>query len=751
MESKVIFRSGQDLDPADFNNMQAYAQASIDHVVGDAVTAGRAYAGFLVAITGAAKVTADPGRLYSAGSVYVRSTAIQFDFTTQLPVTGKKIVLLLVAGSEQDVDATPREFLIDEATMAAQPQTVPMRHARIASVNTTLGAEAPDPVDPVYDAGYLAVARILLAPSGVSSVAMLTGNELPSLAGLAEGIADLMDADVQQRAKIVAIDTQVAAVVGRVTGTASQEALGRALVRLADLEAKNGIPSNAANSAADYFLTAAGSDLVNASSSCRVEEGIRFPDDAAAAAPLTILNPLNTSIRSLGGIVFPAFTEAARLAVGPRQGELQASAYTYQANTIVQKTMTRTRIRYGSIYTVCTNAGWWGAITDRYIPETFEHAGENFQTLDVQWDGPLHGWVRVQQFWYDSYDEPYWDAVTTNYAVPGAQVAETFLQANDGWLTSIGLTFTRLAADGGISLSVVEVDNRGLPDLSSALSVTAVARASLAVNAETRIPVQPVFLQGGKRYAIVVITAADHWLATTQGVNFPQGTLFYVLDGAYQQGDGTRDLCFSLSYAKFASARTVVDLGAQQLAGGIAAIDILADAVVPGSCALTYEIQIAGIWYPLGQVDQSVLSAGGALPPLVPLRAVFSGTPDAQPCIKIAGSSCRISRSKLAFVHISAVRTLPGAGSAQIRVIERLEYFDAAHHTSRVKLLTGAAFATVTTPNSVVDVVATDGSIERTSIFNLGAPVTAFCIRSEGTTDAVQRPWHVGWRKDYAL
>ena len=105
------------------------------------------------------------------------------------------------------------------------------------------------------------------------------------------------------------------------------------------------------------------------------------------------------------------------------------------------------------------------------------------------------------------------------------------------------------------------------------------------------------------------------------------------------------------------------DFTTQQLAGGIAAIDILVDTVIPGSCALTYEIQIAGIWYPLGSVDQSVLSAGGALPPLVPLRAVFSGTPDAQPCLKITGSSCRISRSKLAFVHISAVRTLPGAGS----------------------------------------------------------------------------------------
>lgn len=747
MEKQVIFRNYQDVEPDDLNNIQSFARQSLDHLVGDAVTGSRGYAGFVTSITAAAKVSVAAGRLYQSGAVYIRENAVEFDFTVSLPLQGKKAVLVLVSGSEVETDVNERNFLTNVTTMDTQGQNVAMTRERAAAVNVTAGQESPDPIDPIFDAAYLAVARIILESTGVTDVQMLSDNALPSIAGIASDLADVKTAQGADRAKIVAIDTNLAAIAAKTSGFVSQEALGRMLVRLADLETKDGIPSTAADSFSDYFLDDSGSDLANASSSCLRQEGVRFPDEAAWSGALTLFNPQNPNAKMVGDVLFPAYDRILRQQIGPRQAELALSAYTYQTNEMVQKTMTRTRIRYGDIYTVCTNSGWWGTLTTRYVPETFEHNGENFQTLDVDWDGPLHGWVRVQQYWYDTYEEPYWAAVTVDHSVNGTQVAETFLNANDMWLDAIGLTFTRLAAAGGLTLAICETD-RGMPDLQNVISVTTVDRASLLLNQETIIPLQPVFLKGGQRYALILITAADHYVATTQGTNFPSGTLFYVLDGAYQQGDGTKDLCFSLYAAKFRQSRTVIDLNQLQLAGGIAAIDILADLIVPASCALDYEIQIAGTWLPLGKGDVSVLSSSGALQALLPLRAIFTGTPDAAPALRLNNAACRISRSKLAFTHISAQRHL-AAGTTSIHVITRLEDYNPAHNTFATKLLKDAGFGTVVTASSVVTEVMPDGAYQVTAVFNLGAAITDYKIRRDATTDAVGRPWHLAWGKDW--
>jgi hypothetical protein len=97
------------------------------------------------------------------------------------------------------------------------------------------------------------------------------------------------------------------------------------------------------------------------------------------------------------------------------------------------------------------------------------------------------------------------------------------------------------------------------------------------------------------------------------------------------------------------------------------------------------------------------------------------------------------------------VRTLPGAGSAQIRVIARYEAFDPAHHTATCKLRTGAGYATVVAPTSFTDIINPDGSRERTFIFNLGAAVTSFRYQLEATTDSALLTFHHAWTKYFAL
>lgn len=750
MERRVIFRDSMDIDPDDFNNLQEFARQSLDHIVGDAISTDRKYAGFDTAATSQTAISTAPGRYYSGGMVYSRSSAFTANFATSLPATTKKHVLVVVYGQEIETDSRQREYLINEESGASEPQINPMERARQCAINVVAGSESPDPLDPLLDVGVTPVARIVLTTAGIASVTMLVENKLPSVAELDGRLEDLEVFQAQMGPKVASIDADIANLKQQSVGNVSQAQYGRVLQRVAVLESAAGVPAEAVDSAVDFFLDTSESNLAHGSSNCKVDEGIRFANFAEDSDPLALFNPLDANAKISGGVLFPAYTREKRLAVGPRQSEVQLNALTFQTNALVQKTMSRIRTRYGPEFTVCTNAGWWGAVTDQYIPKTFQRNGETFEVLGVDWDGPAHGWVRVRRYWKDVYEEPYWAAVTVDHSVPGAQIAETFLNPNDMWLDAIGLTFTKLAATGTVTIAVCDTE-RGMPNLESVISITTVDRPALGLNSETVIPIQPVFLQGGKRYAFVVITAADHWLATTSGVNFPQGTFFTVIDGAYQQGDGTKDLCFTLYAARFAQARSVIQLATLQLAGGIAAIDILAESIRPGSTDLTFEVQIAGIWYPLGPDQSTVLGAGGAIPPTVPLRAVFTGTPSVMPCIKLTDSVCKITRPKTTLTHISDVQTLGGLGSDEIVVMTRYEYFDAAHHTATTKLRTGAGYNTVVTASSHTDEVIDDDTIVRSWVFNLGAPVTSFVVQNEATTDSELRTFHYAYRKHFAL
>jgi len=750
MESRFISQDGMDNDAQDLNVIQDHVQSAMEHVVGDGITDDRKFAGFASVATGTAEVTVAAGRLYSSGRVYNRDADFVKDFTTSLPVATKKIVLVVVWGSEVETNSVPREFLINEETGASEPRVVATELARVANINVASGTESPDPVDPIVDAGVLPVARIILTPTGVQSVELIAENKLDSVKSVAARTKSLEGFRDVAAPQIVSLASDLATLKVASQGNVNQAVYGRMLARLAVIEEQAGIPSNAADSDCDFFLDTEESDLTHVNFLAKVEEGIRFADENANESVLAIFDGLNPRAKITGGVMLPAYSRSRRLAVGPRQGEVQVSAYSYQTNQMVQKTMARQRVRYGEEFTVCTNSAWWQTGQYDYLTSTFARAGETFE---VSFTGTSYGRgheiMRARRYWVDVVQETYWDSVTINHAVPGAQVAETFLNSNDMWLDAVGLTFTRLAASGGITLAIVEVEN-GAPKLDAAICVTSVDRASLVLNSETVISIQPTFLEGGKRYAIVVISAADHWLATTQGTNFPQGTFFYVLDGAYQQGDGTRDLCFNLYAAKFTSSRAVIEMSPLSLSGGITSLDILADAVVPDSTQMTYEIQVGSVWHPVAAVTESVLGAGGNIPPLVPLRIVFTGTPDVMPAVKLTGSRVRVSRPRTSLVHITKERTLP-APSTQIRVIGRLEYFDAVHHTATAKLRTGAGFDTIVNASSFSDVTADDGSIERTWLFNLGAAVSAYKIQCEATTDSALRTFHYGWRKDYAL
>lgn len=753
MESRVIFHADMDNDPADFTNLQDFVQGSMEHVVADGITNDRKYAGFAAAATGVTTLTVQPGRFYSEGKVYNRESTYVHDFTTNLPVATKRIASLVVYGSEVDTDSRPRDFLINAETNAVEPRVVAMERARIANINVVFGQENADPLPPVVDSGVIVVATIVLLPSGIQSVTMATDTAIDSVKSVSTRTKSLEAFRDVAAPQIISLASDIAALTKGQKSTLTLDQYGRTLARLAVLEAQAGIPAAAVDSSADYFLDTRASDLAFSGSQVKVEEGIRFADEAANVAAINIFNALNPAAKIVGGVMFPAYSRAKRFSVGAPTGEVQVSSYSYQTNEMVQKTASRIRVRYGPSKTVCTNSAWWKSGQYDATTKVFRLNGETW-TIDPA-DYALavqnHKYIRVTQFWQDSYEEPYWDAVTISHSVAGAQVAETFLNSNDMWLDAVGLTFTRLAASGTVTVAICETE-RGLPMLDRVISKTTVDRAALSLNAETVIPVQPVFLTGGERYAIVVISAADHWLGTVQGSAYPQGTFFYVLDGAYQQGDATRDIAFSLYAAQFSASRAVIDLQPLSLSGGIVEIDLIAPAIIPGATSLDFEVQVNSVWQPLASVDDLVLGAGGNIPPLLPFRAVFTGTPDVMPALTLTDSQVTVARPRTTLRHISTVRTLPGSGSDAIRVIARLEYFESAHHTATCKILRGAGYTTVEDADSVVDETMEDGSIERTWVFDIASgDITSYRIRMDATTDSALNVFHFGWRKDYAI
>jgi hypothetical protein len=750
MESRVIFLDGMDNDPADFNNLQDFAQRSLDHLTADGVTSLRKYAGFQASAASAVAFAALPGRLYSGGKIYNYADSFAYDFTTALPLATRKVATLVVWGEEVDTDVRPREFLINEETGASEPRPVALERQRAAKLAVVLGTENADPSAPILDSGVTAVANIVLTPAGINSITMVAANGLDSVQSVADRAALLETFRDKAKPQIASLANDIAALTEGQAGLVGKSEFGLALGRIEKMEQQVGINSAAIASLADSLVDLSKTDTAQAGYDAIVEEGVRFNYEASSTTALQIFDGLNPRAKIVGGVLFPAYTREKRLGLAPQAGELGIAAYTYQAHNLVQKTVSRYRVRHG-VSAIPTLAGAF-LRSGAYNPITniFQLDGEALVYPLNEQAIRRHAMKRTLGQWVDAYEDSYWDAITVPSIVNGAQIAQTFLQGNDMWLDAVGLTFTRLAGAGDITIGIAETAN-GMPKLDSIISKTTFTRDALTLGAETVLPIQPVFLTGGKRYAIVILTAADHWVATVAGDVYGDGTFFYVQDGQYQQGDGSRDVMFSLYAAKFASARAVIDMQPLSLAGGIAQIDILAQAVVPGSTSLVYEIQVGGIWYPLMRVPASILSTVAAMPPLLPLRVTFTGTPDVMPALTLTNSQVKVSRPKAAFTYFTAVNTIGGAGSTQIRALIRLESFDATKHAMTCKLRTGAGYTTVTNATSVSDKVNSDGSIDRTVVFSLGAAVTSFKLELDGTTTNQRIPFKVGQHKSYAL
>lgn len=755
MERQVIFRDRQEITQDDLNNIQDWSQEASDHVVKDALHAGRRFTGFAVTQATANSVNIAEGRLYYDGARYFRADpgGVVIDLNQLRPALQKKIVSIVAWPQTQDTDVQERDFEIDAEQQTFEPQAVAMERRRRAILEATGGAEAVAPQPPVIDANSVVIAFVTMGPAGIEKIERNDAKLMPNLGDVSDEVEALAGFREVAEPQIQSMKSDLARVAVDLAAAGNKELLLNAAADIASIKARLDIPDTYTGYRALSFMDETLSNKVAAGYAAHIEEGLRFPKAASDEQALALLNINQANARvSAGGLLMPAYTEIERRITKGDDGSLNLNEYSNQeARALTRLAMGRERIRFGGDFEVTVGSSWWagGTYSDRAngsIRGVFQREGETFQVYEtgkVDQDG--HRIVRLAKYWTDSVAAPYWSRLTTEDNVLGYAHVETYLNPQDRWVTGLGPHMKGKPANGALIVGICET-YRGEPDFSRILAMTTVQAENVQLvsvsGAFPKIAIEPTFLKGGERYGYFIVTAspfqigvADAQNAMSQGVT---GTYFYGVNGGAWFAEPAVHLLWRDWSAQFPKASVDIDLQPIQLVGGIQAIDLMADAIVPGSTDLVVSVQLGGQYRALDAFDPDILAT---LPPLLPMRLTFVGTQDVMPGIRLEDSSVGFSRLATAAKHVSVQKALP-ATTSTITLKIRMRGFDPAHHTIVPKISYGAG-PTVETADVITTQTFGDGTVEKVATFNLAAATNAYVSTLELATDSVQRPFTV--------
>lgn len=753
MDRQVIFRDYQEQVATDHNNLQDYVQNAMDNIVSDAISAVRKYSGMMITKTGQVEVTVGAGRVYDGGAVYGRRTVLTQSLATYVAAAAKRIVTISAFGQEVETDVETRDYLTDVDTGTVEPRAVSMTRSRDAQIVFTAGAEAADPVPPAVPATHVAIANVVLDTTQIVSIDMLEQNAVVSTDSL-DFRTDLLEAfRAIIEPRVTSLASDLADLANRVTGLAANEDLSRVYLDLARVKESLRYPDDASGFDADFFLLDNKSDYNNTlllGYDAKVQEGIRFNDANKNQFEISLFSANDPNAALAGGYLMPKYSNVLKVQTGSYTESLGIAQYGYQVHSMKVGYMSRSRVRYGGSYTVCTNGNSYGTPGEA-VPATnlYDFHTTQFSTVQsngATWEHP-YAWSRTDYYWLDTWQEPFMYEVTTDLAITGAQIAQTFLVSNDMIATQLGFYITQKAANEDIHIALCEVI-AGQPDLTRVALKTTYPHASI-VTGWNKCAIQPTALAKGKRYAFVFISNANHQVGMTSGQSYLDGTFFYSTDGIYYMGDLTKDMMIQVYGAQFASSQVAIEFAPINLDGGFRDIDILTEQWVPGSCELVYEMRPNGTgeWQPLIRDNAGVLAVA---PPLAQFRARFIGTTDMMPILHLTGSRVTVSRPKTAFKHVSTKMTVPAMANVanNLTFVNLLEMFDPTPHTYGITVRVGSTdYTPNTTVTEVKDVKAK--RYQKTYTFSLPSGTTQFTICQTGTTNSPQVTYHVAERTFY--
>ncbi|GHA13333.1 hypothetical protein GCM10007989_04910 [Devosia pacifica] len=729
MEQLVVFRDRQELDPADLNGIETIARTSLDRIVREAVTSDARYAGLQVAAATVTSVSVGPGAFFNEGRVYAVSEPAPINLYENLPINHRRYIAIVASGQDDVNDRVEeRDFLIDADSDEVEPQAVPMRTVRLGGVSKVVGTENIDPQVPTIPPGAILVATVLMSTSGIQSVKMHEETRLPSLKRHAERLIDLDNFRKRAEPQIGALTTQLANIADRTEDKLDREELLPMQLDLARIKERVNLPDDYYDYGSDKFTDADETDPASASGHTIAGDGLGFASVTATRA-LSLLNPTDPKVKRYeADWIQPSYSPKVMLEVLGESGTITMSSYQTQGADTQKAVVSRKEVKY---------QGFMADYVNRQLD-----AGRKVRRGITLADGS-RGYYYITKEYKD---------VTTYVTVPGpvtthtgAQLSQTVLAPRTFVMSQLGFFLAELDASGDVTVLVTKTKD-GKPDLDAVINRVTVARANLIGGGETVAAIQPTLLEAGQLYAFVFITQGGHKITVAEAGS-TEGQFYYGQDGAWVSTDATRDVKLKLYANKFDRTRTEVALGTVTLAGGISDISWGTDVIEPEGTQIYLEARKAGHWYTL--YDHGFLDDE---PDTLELRAVFVGTSDLQPSLKLGADLITLHRVGDTIEHLSTARIL-AAGKQNFVVDLHLTNYspDDPDQDLTVTLKRGAGYATTTTASA--EVVEDDilGTKRVRFSFNTGTPITSYKIAISGSRQAPAFPFLVLERVDVAI
>lgn len=736
--------ANQNVTVSDYKNLSEFPRDALDTLIQSAISGklDACYSGASVARTATTQVTVEtPVILYKDGRLFTGSdNNTVLNLLAHMPTSGNRRIVAILLQAQTTNDGTePRDFIVNGSVWPPQvdPQPTATIEWRKANVAIQLGDQAPSPVRPVIDGANTVIAWVTLSSTEIVSVEQNIENRLTTIRAVADRVGILEEWMEETKPVVEGLKTDVSKLLASNEDKLAKGLHIYLLEEVARLFEQTGMPEGKSFSKTDHFLDETDSDLENPLSVTKVEEGIRFADDNSADFNLQLLTPSDTGVQtSMGGMVLPRYKETSLISLKEKSTEHALANGGSQTIQHQLKTISKTRIRYGDPIRVCTNATWWqtgryDAVKGIFYKDGIEY---NVEFADIKENTNKTHYVRLRRIFIDVYEEPYWAATVVQASYTGQVASNTFMMPRSGWVTGFNIFFSRVDAGGGdVRLGLCELFENGAPNYEACLAITTVEASKLKIHpTATKFQIDPVYLEGGKRYAWFVITSGNHWLAMAENNKYAQGSFFVSTDGLWSQGSISLDACFEVLVAEFNAPRVVVNLNPWNLSGGISAIDLLVSQVAPEGCSIAWEIQVGSVWHTLEDVVSGSTPLYN-LPANINSRIVFIGTTELMPGINLSKSKATVFRPRKDGVHITKARQAPAPVKEVIEILT-LEHYDDTNHALTCTILTGAGFTTETQPTAVTNETLPDGSIRRVFTWVLSSNVTEWKRKTTYTT-----------------
>ncbi|WP_311276171.1 hypothetical protein [Methylobacterium sp. WCS2018Hpa-22] len=673
------------------------------------------------------------GRVYDGGKQYALEEKQVRSVATYVPtIAGRSVICLVIAQGDEVSDNMENRYYeraIDPKNPnAGVQQSVDDGYRtknRKVVVSVIPSVEAARPAAPAAPTGAVAVAEILVTTSGIQKITMRDDTKAKRLDSAITQIADIVNYLDEINQSIDGLRADLAAVAAKTGAPVAMAAIGAIENDLANVKAKLGLPVDDAPYYTDNFLDYEFSDWNpetqkgNVDFDARIEEGIRFAYEAESTVALSLLNPNDPNVMHVGrGLICPAYTEVAGLSVAKASGDMPLGGVSVQTVTVKTLTKSVTRIRYGTGFTVSNSSNFWKGGGRDSINGLFRDAkGVLYSAIPIiETNKKIVGSTRLRQIFKDTILESYEKLLVKEKTVSGVVKAETFLMANERWVTGTDLGIKRWGAGASITASVCECDNSGRPDPTRAVQTVTLTEAQFkawpawtSFDFDEPAMLGPLSTEDGRArpWAVVWYTVGDVDVMTADGSRYTAGTLLSTTDMQYFDPDITKDICFRLRYAKFNNSDLTVRLGSWNLSGGIENIDILASILAPNSSTATFEIFVGNRWRKLDN-DEAGASFIGGTQALYEARVVLHGNMYSMPIIDTIGSRVRCSRPK---GHLDWIGTDFGLGgtATEIKVRALVGAYDSARHTLKAALRYGSGYGTVKAPTGAPKITVAPG------------------------------------------